>query len=162
MIRAILNTFRKRTGALAIGVAAFTAFAVAWSLLGAVPNDPAAGVETAAGWGQETVDQVREQIVALSPIAAANACGLGASSCFKCHNGTRAAAPAEDKVKNPWHVQHKSVNNSCAGCHKGNPRLLKKELAHAGLINDARQKPETCGACHKGGNVADLLKQYQK
>jgi len=162
MMHAILNAVRKRVGALAIGIAAFSAIAVAWSLLGVAPNDPSASTTHSAGWGNEAVSQVRDQIAAMSPIAAANACGLGASSCFKCHNGTRAAAPGEDKVKNPWHLQHKSVNNSCAGCHKGNPRLLKKELAHAGLIKDPREKPETCDACHKGGNVAELLKQYGK
>jgi hypothetical protein len=162
MKHAILNAVRKRVGALVVGTAAFLAIAVAWSLLGAAPGEPSLGATSSAGWGNEAVGQVRDQIAAMSPIAAANACGLGASSCFKCHNGTRAAAPGEDKVKNPWHPQHKSVNNSCAGCHKGNPRLLKKELAHANLIKDPRAQPETCNACHKGGNVAELLKQYGK
>jgi hypothetical protein len=116
-----------------------------------------------SGWGHEAVVDLREYAAALSPIASANACGLGASSCFKCHNGSRAAAPKMDAKVDPWHTDHKTVNGSCAGCHKGQQRLIKKELAHEGLIKDPRMKiAEICDACHKTGNSAELLKRYQK
>lgn len=116
-----------------------------------------------SGWGHEAVVDLREYAAALSPIASANACGMGASSCFKCHNGARAEAPKMDAKVDPWHVNHKSVNGSCAGCHKGQQRLIKKELAHEGLIKDPRMKvAETCDACHKTGNSAELNKRYQK
>ena len=129
------------------------------SVLGVWSHD--AGTQAAA-WGEEVLLQAQERVSALSPIADANACGMGASSCFKCHNGTRAKAPGMDKQKDPWHVQHKTVNYSCAGCHHGNPRLIKKELAHADLIKDSRTRSDTCESCHKGQDVAKLLKSYQK
>jgi hypothetical protein len=92
-------------------------------------------------------------------IRPANACGLGASSCFKCHNGKRAAAPA----KQPWHTQHTSVNHSCVGCHGGNPRIIRKEMSHQGLIADPRSKPEQgCKGCHQGDDFPALLQTYTK
>lgn len=108
----------------------------------------------ASGWGAESLVELRADLGKISPIALANACGMGASSCFKCHNGTRAGAPKMDPAKSPWHVDHKKVNNSCVGCHKGNPRLMKEELAHAGLLKGPRGGAEACGGCHK----ADLAK----
>lgn len=113
-----------------------------------------------AGWGVEAL--AVGAAPAWSPIAAANACGMGASSCFKCHNGSRAPAPKADRRTAPWHVEHKTVNQSCAGCHKGNARLIKQELAHKDLVKDPRTDAQTCATCHKGGDVTDLLKTYQK
>jgi hypothetical protein len=155
----------RRRGPVLIAGGVFAAVLIMWSVFAAVlaPDRDSPPQAAAPGWGQEAVESLGAQVAALSPIAAANACGMGASSCFKCHNGQRAAAPKSDRQSAPWHVDHRTVNNSCAGCHKGNPRLIKKELAHAGLIVDSRQKPaETCDNCHKTGNTAELLKQYQK
>lgn len=146
----------------AAGTAAVVAVAIAWSLASSTPeraDSAAAPAAGSAGWGAEALADVRDMMRAVSPIAEANACGMGASSCFKCHNGTRAAAPGEQK----WHTDHKSVDNSCVGCHKGNPRLIKKELAHTEMVKDPRAKPaEMCASCHKTGNSADLVKAYNK
>ncbi|MDD5365612.1 MAG: hypothetical protein PHR30_09755 [Gallionellaceae bacterium] len=102
----------------------------------------------ATGWGTESLHSVQAGLQMISPIALANACGLGASSCFKCHNGKRAAAPGNDMAKSPWHVQHGKVNNSCVGCHKGNPRIMVKEMAHNSLLKSPRSG-EVCADCHK-------------
>jgi hypothetical protein len=149
-----------------VAAGAFTAALIVWSVF-SVMLAPQAGPgrhpTDAAGWGQEAVESLGAQVATLSPIAAANACGMGASSCFKCHNGQRAVAPKIEKATAPWHVDHKTVNNSCAGCHKGNPRLIKQDLAHAQLIKDPRQSTkEVCGSCHKTGNAAELNNRYQK
>ncbi|MEZ0360896.1 MAG: hypothetical protein ABWK04_03210 [Hydrogenobacter sp.] len=91
-------------------------------------------------------------------IPLANACGLGATSCFKCHNGQRAEAPAPK----PWHTDHTRVNFSCNGCHKGNPRLIKKELAHTKMIPNPLTEPSaTCASCHMGQNIGELVKKYE-
>jgi hypothetical protein len=137
---------------------------VAWLSLVAEQQSQIAPVSGAgSGWGREAIGDLRDYAAAFSPIADANACGIGASSCFKCHNGTRAAVPKMDAKTGPWHLDHKSVNGSCAGCHKGNQRLIKKELAHEGMIKDSRLKvADTCDACHKSGNTAELNKRYQK
>ena len=160
----ISNWSRHRRSLLALGVMAafFAVTTLAW--LSVIGEGDAARSEVAySGWGQEALEEIRLATAALSPIADANACGMGASSCFKCHNGTRAIAPKMDPKMGAWHVDHKSVNGSCAGCHKGNQRLIKKELAHEGLIKDSRLKPsETCDACHKTGNTAELVKRYQR
>lgn len=145
-------------------VTAFLAITTAaWlSVLGDGVTDAANGNQL-SGWGHEALADIRQGAAALSPIADANACGMGASSCFKCHNGSRAMAPKMDAKTGAWHADHKSVNGSCAGCHKGNQRLIKKELAHEGLIKDARQKvADTCDTCHKTGNTAELAKRYQR
>jgi len=157
MSKGVVSKTVGRALVLLIAGAAVTAtIASVWSL------SPRDSNTQAAAWGEEVLLQAREHVSALSPIAAANACGMGASSCFKCHNGTRAKAPGMDKQKDPWHVQHQTVNYSCAGCHHGNPRLIKKELAHAELIKDSRTRPDTCESCHKGQDVGKLLKTYQK
>lgn len=107
--------------------------------------------QAAAGWGSEATVTLAEGVVQLSPIALANACGLGASSCFKCHNGKRAPAPVMDAAKAPWHAQHAKVNNSCVGCHKGNSRIMKEEVAHEKMLAKPRDNTaEACGSCHKG------------
>lgn len=121
---------------------------------GGEPTAQRVHTASAPAWGSESLVELRAELANLSPIALANACGMGASSCFKCHNGTRAGAPKMDPAKSPWHVQHKRVNNSCVGCHKGNPRLMKEDLAHAGLLKGPRGGAEACGGCHK----ADLAK----
>jgi hypothetical protein len=145
----------------AAGTAAVVALALAWSLASSSPERSDGHGEragTATGWGAEAIAEVREAMRAVSPIAEANACGAGASSCFKCHNGTRAAAPGDAK----WHADHKSVDNSCVGCHKGNARLIKKELAHADLVKDPRPKSaELCSPCHKA-DAAKVARDYAK
>lgn len=110
-----------------------------------------ASVNMAAGWGAEATAAIAESAQRLSPIQLANACGLGASSCFKCHNGKRADAPEMDAAKAPWHAQHAKVNNSCVGCHKGNSRIMKESIAHAKLVAKPRDNTsDSCASCHKG------------
>lgn len=104
--------------------------------------------QSTSGWGSETLQTVGGSLQNLSPIPLANACGLGASSCFRCHNDRRAPAPAKGPEA-PWHVEHDKVNYSCAGCHQGNPRILKKDIAHANLIANSVSEPaKTCASCH--------------
>ena len=173
--------FRKIARKVSMGagaVAAIWVLAVAWSSFisllqpgtRAIQARATAGESRAApqasgtqppAWGSEALDAVRDRAFALAPISIANACGLGASSCFKCHNGTRAEAPKMDKKSNPWHTDHMTVNDDCVGCHGGNPRIIKKDLAHANLAKDPRTKPEACTKCHKSGDAPTLLKTYQ-
>jgi hypothetical protein len=136
---------------LAVGVASW----IDWS---AATRD-AQRASPSSDWGSEALTVARQQALDWMPLPVANACGIGASSCFKCHNGTRAAAPKSDKA-NRWHADHKTVNDSCVGCHGGNARLIKKEIAHANLVKDARTKPEMCSSCHKSGDLAALVKTY--
>lgn len=160
-----------RRTATGIGVAALMTVAmVSWSVFVDMPG-PAAGTAAApaapardatTGWGNEALNTLPGGAPAWSPIPVANACGLGASSCFKCHNGQRAAAPKMDKDNGLWHSQHMHVNDDCVGCHAGNPRIIKKELAHADLVADPRTKPERCASCHKSEDTGALLKPYQK
>jgi nitrate/TMAO reductase-like tetraheme cytochrome c subunit len=117
--------------------------------LSGVSNSEEINASSPTAWGNESLTTIRNGLQEISPIALANACGLGASSCFKCHNGQRAAAPNMDETKSPWHAQHKKANNSCVGCHKGNPRIMVKEMSHNGLVKSAREGTEICGNCHK-------------
>jgi hypothetical protein len=131
----------------------------------AVAN-PAPGAQPASfaqdAWGAEALEIIHEQAQQLSPIALANACGLGASSCFRCHNDKRAKAPNYSPVDAPWHAQHKSVNYSCTGCHQGNPRILKQEIAHKNLIVNAVSQPEkTCATCHSGDEITRFVSVYR-
>ena len=48
--------------------------------------------EAAPSWGSEALNAVYRGVAESSPIQLANACGSGASSCFKCHDGRRARA----------------------------------------------------------------------
>jgi len=156
---------------LAVGVGLMTLLTLvlgSWSWFLETSHQPATGVasestaptaSSASGWGYEAL---RAPAQAWSPIPIANACGIGASSCFKCHNGQRAPAPKMDKANGLWHAQHMHVNDDCVGCHAGNPRIIKKELAHANLVPDPRTKPERCASCHKGQDTTALMKQYQK
>jgi hypothetical protein len=134
--------------------------ATAWALLAGDPPRADAGPATAAapGWGHEALADVQERLREVSPIGLANACGMGSSSCAKCHNGTRAAAPKAEK----WHTDHKTVNDSCVGCHRGNPRIMKADLSHAKMVVDSRTAPETCTACHKSDDMTKLMAAYQK
>lgn len=126
-----------------------------------VPQQPLP-TSVSQGWGNEALQAAYDSAVRMSPIAMANACGLGASSCFKCHNGKRAVAPVNDRKLAPWHPDHKSTNYSCAGCHQGNPRLMKKEISHKNMLADPRKSPEVaCGKCHQGGEGAKRNEQYR-
>lgn len=110
--------------------------------------------DTRHDWGIEALDALHQEVRALSPLPPANACGLGASSCFRCHNGQRAAAPSTGEA-GPWHDQHATVNYSCAGCHKGNPRIIKESIAHKGLVANPLTAPaQTCTGCHAGEATA--------
>lgn len=138
-----------------LGIAILTVAGVGLALFQSTPRTPDAN-----GWGAESLAETQERVSGFSIIGVANACGLGASSCFKCHNGTRAAAPKEDPATAPWHVDHRKVNHSCAGCHKGNPRIIRKELAHEKLITNPRTTPaESCASCHTD-NVEPQLARY--
>jgi len=108
-------------------------------------------------WSSEVLAEIHEGIIEASPMGIANACGLGASSCFKCHNGKRAEAPGPQK----WHSEHDKVNGSCVGCHSGNQRLMVKNMAHRDLIGDPRMKAqETCMSCHDDADQDALVQQY--
>ncbi len=110
-------------------------------------------------WGDALLTNIDRYVVAVLPIRVANACGLGASSCFKCHNGKRAISPGAK----PWHKQHEIVNFSCAGCHRGNPRLMMKTLAHSRMVVDPRQTPgKSCFNCHTTGGAQKLVDRYLK
>jgi hypothetical protein len=116
--------------------------------------------QAATGWGSESIAVLQSGLSKVSPISLANACGMGASSCFKCHNGKRAGAPNMDETKAPWHTHHKKVNNSCVGCHKGNPRIMKEDMAHAQMSKSPKGGAESCGGCHKG-DLAKVEEAYK-
>jgi len=119
-------------------------------------------VQTAVhdGWGSEALSLAYDGI-STSIIPLANACGVGSSSCYKCHNGKRAGAPDMDSKKAPWHTDHTKVNKSCAGCHKGNPRLMRETMAHNKMISDPREKlQQACSTCHAGDDLDTLSKPY--
>ena len=155
-----LRTIGRTLWRTAAGLTLVFAFATAWTFVAG--DEPGAAPQASAtqseAWGHEALTNVGQRMRSISLIAEANACGMGASSCFKCHNGTRAAAPKQEK----WHTDHRTVNDSCVGCHKGNARLIKADLAHANMVKDARTAPETCAKCHQGNDAAELLKSYKK
>jgi len=113
-------------------------------------------------WGAEVFDAIHDSAIAQGLVRPANACGLGASSCFRCHNGRRAPEPSADLETSPWHVQHARVNNSCAGCHSGNPRLMREQMAHTDLIANPLGSPnESCASCHRSASELDeFLTRY--
>lgn len=154
-LRAVRRLLRAGVALAVAGVLVATAAFVA------TPANPGARAEGHSEWGGEALAAAAERAFEWAPLPVANACGIGASSCFKCHNGSRAVAPKADKASSPWHPQHKTVNDSCVGCHAGNARIIKKEIAHAGLVKDPRGSPQACGKCHKSGNAADLIKSYR-
>ena len=152
-IRSLRTMARRAASTLAL----FTLGLVLWTV-GPDRRGPAA-VETEAAWGQEALlasdDSAAAGLADWLPMAPANACGLGASSCFKCHNGKRAGAPKSEPASAPWHAQHAKVNNSCVGCHRGNPRVMKDDVAHAKMVAKPRDDSAgTCAGCHS----ADLAK----
>jgi len=132
--------------------------AVVWACYAAYVSDNGMPVAEDGSWSSEVLAGIHEQVILSSPVAVANACGLGASSCFKCHNGKRAALPSTEA----WHEQHAKVNHSCVGCHKGNERLMLKKMAHKDLVSDPRTMPkEMCMNCHTDGDMQALLGNYQ-
>ena len=113
-------------------------------------------------WGNDFLQTLNTKVKNFSPIAIANACGLGSSKCFRCHNGKRALSPKENPETSPWHIQHKKVNHTCTGCHVGNPRMMNKRFAHVRLVVDPRAKPDkTCFSCHHDANKNDLVNTYK-
>src|SRR5674476_843754 len=113
-IKRIANQLRKYKRGMIVATALtvlFSASTAAWLSLMAEQQSTISPVSSAdSGWGREAIGNVREYVAAISPIANANACGMGASSCFKCHNGIRAEAPKMDAKTAPWHFNHESVN----------------------------------------------------
>jgi len=150
--------------------------AIIWTIVGSAPDqrdgdqgalsmgnyETNATSQAAPSWGGEALKAVYRGVANSSPIRLANACGSGASSCYKCHDGRHATAVNYEKKTGPWHLQHKTVEHSCVGCHKGNERIIKKEIAHVGMIADPRTKSEVCTSCHKPNEVATLLPGYNK
>ena len=161
--REFVRTLCKGAGAAAAAWLLAVALTSVATLLSEPPDSGTrdAGAKAAPAWGAEALNAAREQAFALAPVAIANACGIGASSCFKCHNGARAIAPKTDKKASPWHPDHRTVNDSCVGCHGGNARIIKKEIAHTDLVKDPRARAEACTHCHKSGNAPSLMSAYQ-
>lgn len=125
------------------------------------PQTQQAQNDSKQAWGNEALSHVYKGMSKISPIPLANACGLGASSCFKCHNGRRAPAVNMDAKKAPWHTEHEPVNYSCAGCHQGNPRLMIKSMAHSKMLSDPRSNLKlACSTCHSGDDMTVLSKPY--
>lgn len=156
----------RRAGGLSLRALAFSLLLLAAGsvfLLLPSPDEPEApSAHAVAGWGSEALDVLAAHSARLSPLPLANACGLGASSCFRCHNGKRAPEPASDAITAPWHLQHATVNYSCAGCHQGNPRILKQEIAHKGLLANPLDEPaKSCSGCHAAADVERLAATYR-
>lgn len=153
-VKTLMEKLMRRTGwGVAVAVVAMATVAV-WTVLAveALEYDPQA--ETYHGWGEETLSRVHEGLAQTAPIKLANACGLGASSCFKCHNDQRADKQSDKK----WHTMHSDVNHSCAGCHQGNERLMVKGMAHRDLLADPREHPgKSCASCHDDNEDIDSL-----
>jgi hypothetical protein len=161
MVRKIMaRALRQMTKAVFVmGVLTFgTALTV---MLSTGQDDGRVAVTVDAGWGSEALAGRQDGVARLSPIPLANACGMGASSCFKCHNGKRAVAATMDSATAPWHTQHKTVNNSCVGCHRGNPRVMKQDVSHKNLLGDPRtDTAAACAGCHSGADMNELNKNY--
>jgi hypothetical protein len=161
MVRKIMaRALRQMTRAVFVmGVLTFgTALTV---MLSTGQDDGRVAVTADAGWGSEALAGRQDGVARLSPIPLANACGMGASSCFKCHNGKRAVAATMDSATAPWHTQHKTVNNSCVGCHRGNPRVMKQDVSHKNLLGDPRtDTAAACAGCHSGADMNELNKNY--
>lgn len=153
------NAFMGKVWRGAAFLVAFGVCAVALTEFG-VAMKGAATDGVASGWGGEATAAVAEGVSKLSPIPLANACGMGASSCFKCHDGKRAPQPSLDKAKSPWHAHHTKVNNSCIGCHGGNPRIMKEDMAHKGLSAKPFGSAQSCASCHTSdlNKVQDVYK----
>lgn len=126
------------------------------------PTQAGAGSPAAAqGWGSEALAHVAEDTGSFTFIGIANACGLGTSSCARCHDGKRAPAPAKENTSGPWHRDHARVAYSCVGCHEGNPRVLREDVAHRKLIAAPLAAPDKhCKTCHKSAEIAALAGRY--
>ena len=125
---------------------------------GQTPNSSRSDSPVASGgWGAEALNLVEQATSQLQLIPLANACGLGASSCFRCHNGKRAGQASP----NAWHTEHEKMNNSCVACHGGNPRLMKEKLSHKGmLLNPMTQPDKYCFDCHNDDKAQVQLEKY--
>lgn len=114
-----------------------------------------------AAWGSSVVEKHDEAAPAAdladSVIPPANACGLGASSCYDCHGGVR----AEFDEDTAWHDDHADVNHSCEGCHAGNPRMMMDDMAHDGMreipVDDIEA---SCADCHDDDELEAYRGQY--
>jgi hypothetical protein len=169
MIQAVVRILRRLSKPVLFYAACavcLTGGALVLSLLGASPEPSGSGDHIAsvhrldAGWGAAAIAAPHRYEAKWSPIAAANACGMGASSCFKCHAAGRGPAISEK----PWHSDHSQVNNDCVGCHHGSPYLLKKTLAHADLVPDPRTAPDkscTNAGCHQSDEANKLVVTYR-
>ena len=119
MSKRYIDCFRKLIGRGLLAILLLTGTTLIWDIVTVSGhNDTQTQNATNTlhdGWGNEALKAIHANVASYSPIRLANACGLGASSCFKCHNGSRAKAPASDPKTAPWHVQHETVNYSCAG-----------------------------------------------
>lgn len=114
-----------------------------------------------AGWGSEAIGDLADTTPSFPFIGVANACGLGTSSCARCHDGRRALAPSGGDAAGPWHRDHARVPYSCVGCHKGNPRVMRQDVAHQKLIANPLKAPdENCKACHTGAELPALAERY--
>jgi hypothetical protein len=132
---------------------------VAWAGYAGYVSEHGMPMADNGDWSGQVLSTLHEGIVVGSPIPVANACGLGASSCFKCHNGKRAAKASEEV----WHTEHAEVNHSCVGCHKGNERLMLERMAHKDLLTKSMdQAKEICGDCHTGDEAAGMIEKYQE
>ena len=113
-----------------------------------------------AGWGHEVLTPAPSPSASWSLIGIANACGLGASSCVRCHNGERAAAAPAGDSTGPWHRDHAKVPYSCVGCHQGNPRVLRQDVAHHRLVADPLAGAPQCSDCHRAAELPALAARY--
>lgn len=115
------------------------------------------GSDSGSGWGAESISKVGQYDLHVPLIPLANACGLGASSCYKCHNGKRAEAAGPEA----WHTDHETVNNSCASCHGGNPRIMVERMAHNKMEPNPITNPgKYCYECHQESDRKGLVEAY--
>ncbi|MFA5627992.1 MAG: hypothetical protein WCX90_07730 [Thiohalomonadaceae bacterium] len=161
MVKKFINKALRQLGRGVGAMMVLTFGALLTVMLVSSPSEEMTEVSATEGWGSESLLDAHHASSRISPISLANACGMGASSCFKCHNGKRAGAPDMDSATAPWHTQHKTVNGSCVGCHKGNPRVMKEEVAHKNLLADPRTDlTNGCVSCHRGDDLEELSKVY--
>lgn len=140
-------------------VSALVAFGDA-ALQARSPSQPDVQAHAASGWGSEALAALHEAPL-LSLVRVANACGLGTSSCVRCHDGRRAAAAPATDTAGPWHRDHAKVSYSCTGCHEGNPRVMRQDVAHKKMVAQPLKAPDShCKDCHKNDRAA-LARRYQ-
>ncbi|MFO8005381.1 hypothetical protein [Thioalkalivibrio sp.] len=155
---------KARLGGVAAILSIMAVFGGSILIVEALTGDPRSSVISGEqrDWGAEVLDAIHDNVIAQGLVRPANACGLGASSCFRCHNGRRAAEPPTDPTTAPWHSDHARVNNSCTGCHDGNPRLMREQMAHKDLIAKPLNAPdESCASCHRNeSELEEFLDRY--